>query len=197
MQRVGQYVCRRVHQGQQPGYQGQARNGGYQGGNQTKEKIRMDGPLGAAFIPGTKVPGNDHAAADTNAAEKSDDEESQVAAAAHRGEGTVFGKVANDPGIGHVVKLLQGLSQKKRQGKPQDGPRNRAGGQGLGSLFMGVHFRLLKISSSSFWATWSLPIRGSSCIPSGVMTVTILVSTPNPAPATFRLLATIISKCFF
>ena len=40
-------------------------------------------------------------------------------------------------------------------------------------------------------------IRGSSRVPSGVMNVTTLVSTPNPAPETLRLFATTMSRFFF
>ena len=53
-----------------------------------------------------------------------------------------------------------------------------------------------KISSRMASATSALLIRGSSRVPSGVMKVTTLVSTPKPAPATFRLLATTMSRFF-
>lgn len=53
------------------------------------------------------------------------------------------------------------------------------------------------ISSKSFPATSSLDCSGSSVAPSAVISVTTLVSPPNPAPCTLRLLATIISTFFF
>ncbi len=40
-------------------------------------------------------------------------------------------------------------------------------------------------------------ISGSSCAPSGVMSVITFVSVPKPAPCVRRLLATIISRFFF
>ena len=46
-------------------------------------------------------------------------------------------------------------------------------------------------------AASSLDMRGSSSAPSAVMRVSTLVSTPKPAPATFRLLAQIMSTFFF
>ena len=57
--------------------------------------------------------------------------------------------------------------------------------------------RLERISSSRRNAASSLLINSSSLTESGVMMVIIFVVVSKPAPGTFRLLASIMSRCFF
>ena len=107
LQGVGEYILRRVHKDQEPWNQQKPHDGSENGGKQAKKEVRVDGLSGVFPIPGTEIPGDDHAAAYTDAAEKADNQKGQVAAAADGREGAVLGEVSNDPGIGHVVKLLQ------------------------------------------------------------------------------------------
>ena len=118
-QGMGENILRRVHPHQQPGNDEKTEDGCRQRSQQSKEEIGVDGLLQIILIPGAEVPGDDNAAAGGNAAEKANDQKGQIAAAAHRGKGLVAGKVADDPGIRHIVELLKNLPQKnwQREGK--------------------------------------------------------------------------------
>ena len=128
-QRVRQHTDRRAHPLQHAGYNQQSRHSRGHGRDQSEQEVGLDGLPDVPLVLRAEVPGNHHTAAGGNAAEKADDQEGQIAAAADGREGIVACKVADDPGIRHIVKLLQKLTQKHRPGKGQHSFRNAAPGQ--------------------------------------------------------------------
>ena len=51
--------------------------------------------------------GNDYTAANADTVKETDDHKGQIAAAADGSKGAVVGKIADDPGIRHIIELLQ------------------------------------------------------------------------------------------
>ena len=53
-------------------------------------------------------------------AKKADDQKGEAAAGADGGKGPVVGEIAQHPGIGQIVELLEQLPQKQGEGKGED-----------------------------------------------------------------------------
>ncbi len=61
-------------------------------------------------ILGAEIFGNHHTAAGCHAAEETDNQENHAARGADRRESVVVGKISYNPGIRHIIKLLQKLA---------------------------------------------------------------------------------------
>ena len=59
----------------------------------------MDGLFYVLLVAGTEVAGDDHAAAQSDAVEKADDQKGQVGGGADGGKGVVVRKITHHPGV--------------------------------------------------------------------------------------------------
>ena len=119
-QGVGQHRFRGVHDQQQAGHQQQPHHRGEHRGDDAEQEVGVDGPDHIFLVLGAVIPGDDHAAADGDAVEKADDQKGEAAAGADGGKGPVVGEIAQHPGIGQIVELLEQLPQKQGEGKGED-----------------------------------------------------------------------------
>ena len=77
----------------------------------------MDGTLEGFFFTGAEIPGDDHAGSHGNAVKKADQKEDQVSGGADCRQGIAAEKISHDKRIGHIVKLLEKVSEKEGNGK--------------------------------------------------------------------------------
>ena len=90
------------------------------GGNQTHQKVGMNSFGDIFFILGTEVAGDDDAAAGGNACKKTDNQKNNCSGGTNCSKGIIVGKIADNLGIHHIIKLLKQLPEKQRNGKSQN-----------------------------------------------------------------------------
>ena len=73
----------------------------------------MDGLLDPLSVFRAKIPGDHYAASHSDAIKETDDQKRQMASGADGRKGVVAGKISNDPGIRHIIKLLEQLPKKQ------------------------------------------------------------------------------------
>lgn len=77
----------------------------------------VDGLLYLIDLSGPIVSGNDDACADGNAVEKAYHQENEASGGADGRQGLASQKISNDQGIRRIIKLLEQIPEKKRDGK--------------------------------------------------------------------------------
>ena len=107
LQGVGQDFHRCPHQNQHFGNEQQTGSRCNQGREESKKEGVVNGLLGIGVVLCPEVPGNDYTAANADTVKETDDHKGQIAATADGSKGAVVGKIADDPGIRHIIELLQ------------------------------------------------------------------------------------------
>ena len=128
---LGQHFRRCAHPAQDHRRQADTHNGQHRTGHKAEGNGCVDGLAHGVILLGTESTGNDHTGTHSQAVEKADHHEDQTAGGADGGQGIVTDEITHTPGIEGVIKLLEHIPKKDRQGKQQDRFPNRPLGQGL------------------------------------------------------------------
>ena len=126
---LGEHILRGAHPPQDGGGENDTQNGKRQTGTEPHGDVGMDGLDDGVVIPGTVTPGDDHAGAHCHAVEEADHHEDEVAGGTDRSQGGITQETAYHPGVKGVIKLLEDVSQKNREGEEQHSFPNRALGE--------------------------------------------------------------------
>ena len=103
-------LFRCLHDPEQPGSQKQSKYGCNHRSNDAEQEIGVHRLIYGIHILSAEIFGNHHTAAGSHATEKTDNQENHAARGADRRKGVVVGKISYNPGIRHIIKLLQKLA---------------------------------------------------------------------------------------
>ena len=125
---LGQDLRRGTHPSQNGGCQCNTGNRENYAGRNAERHIRMDGTAHGGIVPGAEITGNQHAGTHGQAVEESHECKNQALGSTDGCQRIFTEKIANNPGIEGVVKLLKQITQKNRQHEQQQFLPNHAFG---------------------------------------------------------------------